>query len=340
MNPEELLRRAFDTHAQRVQPSTDALLTIQRRISQRSRLTRRITVGLASISSAAVATVAAVVVGAVSCSPPTTTPPPPAGTTSPTVTTSPTTTPPPAGTPDEVPVYYLGTARGRTMLYREFRTVTPADATLPARIAAAVREMLRDDPLDQDYFGAWPDSAMVRDVRIEGATAIVDLGGVATNSVGAETTAASLQQLVWTVTAAAADAGSPVDGVRLLIDGSTQGDLWGHVAIDGVLGRAPALDTQAPVWLISPQQDATVGRTFAVHVDGAVFEATIALRVRDSTGAVIDERSVTLSNGAPSRGQATVELTLSPGRYTLEALYYSPADGSEQAMDDHDITVS
>jgi hypothetical protein len=83
-----------------------------------------------------------------------------------------------------------------------------------------------------------------------------------------------------------------------------------------------------------------VGRTFAVHIDGAVFEATVALRVRDADGSIIDEQAVTLDAGAPQRGEATVELTLPAGRYTLEALYYSPADGSEQAMDDHEITVS
>jgi hypothetical protein len=34
-----------------------------------------------------------------------------------------------------------------------------------------------------------------------------------------------------------------------------------------------------------------------------------------------------------------LELTLPPGLYTLEAFYRSPKDGSEQAIDDHAITV-
>jgi hypothetical protein len=150
----------------------------------------------------------------------------------------------------------------------------------------------------------------------------------------------TIQQLVWTVTAVAADAGTPVDGVRLLIDGSSRSELWGHVAIGGVLRRGAALNTQAPVWLISPQHGDTVGRTFRVHIDGAVFEATANLLVRNASGAVVDERVVTLSNGGPARGEGFVELTLAPGRYTLEALYYSAADGSPQGIDDHEITVS
>jgi spore germination protein GerM len=340
MNAEELLRRAFDAHTDRVQPSADALASIRHRIAQRSRLARRITMGLASLSSAAVVTVTAVLVGTASCAPvPTPTPPPPGATTTGPSPTTPTTQPN-VGAPDQVPIYYLGTARDRVVLYREFRTVTPADASLAARVAAAVREMLHNDPMDPQYTGAWPGGASVREVRVDGGAVTVDLGGVATNSVGAETAAMTVQQLVWTVTAVAADAGSPVDGVRLLIDGAAASELWGHVAVDDVLGRADSLETQAPVWLISPQQDEAVGRTFAVHLDGAVFEATVALRVRDATGTIVDEQSVTLDAGAPQRGEATVELTLAPGRYTLEALYYSPADGSEQALDDHEITVS
>lgn len=341
MNPEELLRRAFDAHARRVQPSTHALASIQSRIAQRTRLSRRVTVGLASLSSAAVATVTAVVVGAVSCAPPSTPePPPPGGTASPSVTAPGPTATPSGGAPDQVPVYYLGAVGERVMLYREFRTVTPADATLPARVGAALGEMLRDAPLDPDYFGAWPDAATVRDVRVESGIAVVDLGGIGSNSVGAETAAMTIEQLVWTVTAVAADAGSPVEGVRLLVDGSARSELWGHVNVGGVLRRGDATAVQAPVWLISPQHGATVDDSFQVQLDGRVFEATVNLRVRTAAGVLHEETFATLSAGAPARGQATVPLTLPPGRYTLEAFYYSPADGSVQGMDDHEITVS
>jgi hypothetical protein len=170
--------------------------------------------------------------------------------------------------------------------------------------------------------------------------AVVVITGIVNNNVGAETAAMTIEQLVWTVTAIAADAGSPVDGVRLLIDGSTVSELWGHVDIGGVLRRGDGTMVQAPVWLISPQHGDTVGGSFQVQLDGRVFEATVNLRVRDAGGAIVDEDFATLSDGAPARGQATLQLTLAPGRYTLEAFYFSPADGSIQAMDDHEITVS
>jgi spore germination protein GerM len=296
---------------------------------------------LASISSAAVVTITAVLVGVSSCAPPPAeTPPPPGGTVSTTGGTATTTTPPPTGGGTAtVPVYYLGTVRDRVVLYREFHSVTFVDG-IAGRIGAAVAEMMRNDPLDPDYSSAWPAGATVRGVRIEAGVAVVDLAGVANNSVGAENAAMTIQQLVWTVTAVAADAGSPVDGVRLLIDGSTRSELWGHVSIGGVLRRGASTNTQAQVWLIAPQHGDTVGRSVRVHIDGTVFEATAVVRVRNASGAVVDERTVTLSTGAPGRGEAFLELNLAPGRYTLEAFYYSPADSSIQAMDDHEITVA
>src|SRR5690606_36311575 len=129
--------------------------------------------------------------------------------------------------------YYLGEVDNRTVLYREFRALPVVQGTVPARIEAAVPQMLRDDTRDPDYFSAWPSGATVRSVTVEGQVAVVDLGGVATNNVGAEVTAMSLQHLVWTVTAVAADAKSPVDGVRLLVDGRADSQLWGHVSADG-----------------------------------------------------------------------------------------------------------
>ncbi len=340
---EELLRRAFRAQAERVEPSPDALSIIRSRIQRHRRLSRRVTMGLASISSAAVATVTAVLVGTLSCAPPPTTPEPPGGTASPSTTASPdgTTSPDPGtGSPGTVPVYYLGTVGDRVVLYREFRSVTRADTSVAGSIAAAVAEMLRGDPLDPDYTSQWPAGSTVRSVRTEGGVAVVDLGGIATNSVGAETAELTVQQLVWTATAAAADAGSPVDGVRLLVDGSARTELWGHVATGGVLRRGASTDVLAPVWLIAPQQGATVGRNVRVHIAGTVFEATAHLRVQRAGGSTVEDRSVMLSAGAPGRGEAFVDLTLAPGSYTIEAFYFSAEDGSVQAIDDHEIMVT
>ena len=338
MMPEDMLRHSFEAAAQRVEPNPGGLDAIRHRVAHRHRLRRRISMGLASLASAAAATVTAVVVATASCAPPPTPGPsiPPGGTSG-----SPTSTPTSGpGITDGVPVYYLGAANGRTVLYREFHTLRLPDDSLTARISAAVTEMMRPNATDPDYGSHWPTGASVRSVRIEGAVAVVDLGGVATNSVGAEVAQLSVEQVIWTVTAVGADAGSPLEGIRIQVDGSSPAELWGHVAIGGVLRRGDATSVQAPVWLVSPQQGDTVGRTFTVHVDGRVFEATAQLRVVRADGTVVHDDFVTLSNGAPSRGEAFVELTVPPGQYTVEAFYYSAMDGSVQGMDDHDITVS
>lgn len=346
MNHEESLRRALGAQAQRVEPSPAALGAIRDRIRQRVR--RRRVMGLTSAAGAVLATVTSVLIGTVSCTPPPVTqPPPPAGTTTPTPTPTPTptTAPTSAGTQVSVPVYYLGEiedrlAGSRLVLYREYHDVAAADSGLAARIAAALDEMLSGDAYDPDYASSWPAAATVRGVRVEGGVAIVDLGGVARNDVAAQVAAMTVEQLVWTVTAVAADARSPVDGVRVLVDGAGASSLWGHVSISEMLHRGAGVDVQAPVWLIAPQQGATVGRNVRVHVSGVVWEATAHLIVRKSDGTVAYDDFVMLSSGPPTRGEAYVELTLEPGAYTVEAFYYSPMDGSVQAMDDHEITVS
>jgi hypothetical protein len=135
---------------------------------------------------------------------------------------------------------------------------------------------------------------------------------------------------VWTVTAVAADRQTTLTGVRLSVNGVPQG---------GVLTRADASTTQAALWLVSPQQGVTVHSPVTVTLDGSVFEAAARLRVRDATGTVVSDQPVQLSIGAPQRGQASVTLTLAPGRYTIEAYSVSARDGTEINLDGHDITV-
>lgn len=344
----DLVRRAFSARAERVEVAPDALQSIRDRIDRRTRQKRRVTMAFASVATGSIATAAAVLVGIASCLPPQPTPPPvgtgtaappPSITDGPAPTGEPTAGPTTAAGTARLPIYYLGSVGNRTVLYREFHTLPLPAQTLAGRISAAVTEMLTGEPYDPDYVSAWPTSATVRAVRIDGDVAVVDLGGVSTNNVGSEVAELTVAQLVWTVTAVAADAGAPLAGVRLLVDGSATSELWGHVAVGGVLRRGSALQTLAPVWLISPQDGDTVGRSFRVHIDGAVFEATAQLRVRDAGGTTVHEQFVTLDAGGPARGEASLTLTLEPGRYTLEAFYYSAEDGSVQAVDDHDITV-
>ncbi|WP_422774484.1 GerMN domain-containing protein [Plantactinospora sp. WMMC1484] len=247
-----------------------------------------------------------------------------------------------AGTPaaapgaptDSLAVYYLGGDPDKPRLYREFHRLWLRDGSARDRITAAVRNLL-DSPvgMDPDYRNAWPEGTDLRGVTVDGEIATVDLAGAARHDVGAATARLAVQQLVWTVTAVPG-----VSGLRLRLDGAPVDRLWDRVDTAGVLRRASAVEALAPVWLISPQHGDAVGRTFPVHVAGILPEATAQLRIRRD-GRVVREQVVTLSIAGPAQGERTVTVTLPPGRYTVTAYAISLADGSEQHLDDHTITV-
>jgi hypothetical protein len=241
-------------------------------------------------------------------------------------------------------VYYVGAG---DRLYREFHAATlPAD-TIEARVAAAAGLALDGGAFDPDYRTRWPGTAQVRAVRIEDAVATVDLSAVGRSPGSASAARAAVQQLVWTVTAATADwdkdrpAGEKVNvtEVRVTVDGSRVADLWGQVDVSGVLARAAALQTQALIWLISPQHGETVNRQFTVHVYGNVPESNVIVRVVTPNGQTVYSEPHTLDTDASRWGEVQVRLTLDPGRYNVEAYFESLEDGSVQALDDHEVTV-
>jgi hypothetical protein len=124
----------------------------------------------------------------------------------------------------------------------------------------------------------------------------------------------------------------------VLLDGAARATLWAGAPLAGTLTRGTAADTQAPVWLISPQNNDTVNASFDVHLAASVDGGNLVLRVREGS-LIRSETSVTLGTGAPLRAEAHVPLTLPPGTYTLEAFTVSPATGRPQSMDNHTIIV-
>jgi hypothetical protein len=344
MNTEDRLRDALAARAERVEVAPDALPRIRERIERRHRR------WLPAIGGAIAVATAAAVVGVLAYQPKGGHPPTPANT-APSATTSAVPSPsagpagPPASTsssPDPqsgtlvaaIPVYYAGPG-GK--LFREYHQLKVTPDTVPGRATAAVREMLRaKSAADPDYRTLWS-GATVRGVQLDGATATVDLDAAGTTPANP---AMAVQQLVFTVAAAVADTPLPkVTGVRVTIGGGPAGQLWGVVDATGVLRQGNALDVLAPLWLIEPHEGATVGKTVTVHIAGAVFEATCRVRVRDASGRAVQDQQVTLSIGAPQRGEATLKLTLAPGRYTIETYFLSAKDGTEQGLDGHRVTV-
>jgi hypothetical protein len=328
-SPEDRLREALRARADEVEPSPDALPRI------RERTARTWHRGLRSMVAAAAAVAAAIAIGAVAVAtarhdgdrhPP--------AQPSPTqVSGSPDTLPDtvPDTSTANLPAYF--TRNGR--LYREFLPATPRDDR--GRIQAAVELSLAGRSADPDYRSLWPTSVRVRGVAIDGTEVTVDLADV---GAAPQDATLAVQQLVYTVLAAATYTSlKHATGVRLLVDGSPVSRLWGRVDTGGLLRQGALADFQAPVWVIEPNQGAVVGKTFTAYIAGIVWEGTVNLRFRDAAGAVVDERVIQLSVGAPSLGDARTQVTLPSGRYTVEAYFISQKDSSVQWVDDHDFTV-
>ncbi len=351
---EMILRRALDGAADRIEVAPDALGEIRTRIkARRGRWLRRSGRParpyprhgglMLTLGSAVAASVVVLAVGLGSCGPQATTDHLPAG--GPTVTAPPTggtSNPPPStATPAahtaSVPIYYIGATKAGSRLFREYHTLPVGDGTTAAKVRAALVAMLDGrTAYDVDYSSQWPASAEVTSVTVSGGVATVDLSGATVNADDPTGNAAALQQLIWTATAYTGGT-----GVKLLFDGKPRATLWASkLPVAGVLHRAAAVDTLAPVWVIDPQEGAEVHGPITVHLAGIVFEGTIQLRVSDAFGATILQRTVQLSVGAPAQGTATVTLAaLSVGAYTIEAYEVSLKDSTVVASDDHRFAV-
>jgi len=246
-----------------------------------------------------------------------------------------------------IPVYYLGAQPGpdgadsppELRLFREFHpTTSPQTPDRQVRVEIALDEMLANAPLDPNYAdSSWPAGATVRSVTIDETTALitVDLGGLDPGESGEiaapeeSRAAASVQQLVFTVTAAASYDGLQASGVDILLDGKRADSLFG-VDISEPLER----DTgayRAAIWILSVDEGETV--TNPMQVSGeARLSATDAGRwfVTDSGGIVAEGTFGTGQCCEFETFDFTVEQTLPPGSYTLE-LYDMGATGEVDA---------
>lgn len=268
---------------------------------------------------------------------------PPSSSASVTTTTTPTTTPAgtvsvvpgaPSGSASSsqgtaavraIPVYYLADVAGGPRLYREFHSLPLLNGS-PA--LTAVTEMLRGTPVDPDYTSLWPTTVRVRSLTISGPLATVDLTGFV--AVGAAFEGASVQQLVYTVTAAEPS----VTQVLLLVNGAVPPS--GHIIWSSPISRANALDTLAFVWILTPTQGATVTSPVTVTVYGTGFEGNVPLKVY-SGATVVASAYVTTMMGGFAEARTTV--TLSPGTYELRAYNDNGRDGSLQLWDTKTFTV-
>jgi spore germination protein GerM len=211
-----------------------------------------------------------------------------------------------------VPVYYLHDDTTRLGLYREYHRVPQQGG---GRAPTAVQQLLSAPALDPDYTSLWAPGTRVLSYQRDGAVATIDLSAEALSGTSAGSAAAelSLQQLVYTVTAAENDSSLTV---ALTVEGEPVEQLWGAVAADRPVGRAPSLDVLGQAWLLTPGQGATVRSPVDLTVYGTAFEGHTVLRVFpiEASEPVVDT-FVTTSMGQFS--QATHTAQLPAGRYVV-----------------------
>lgn len=240
----------------------------------------------------------------------------------------------PAGTPVSLPVYYVHDDGTGVRLYREFHAVPLIGGD---RVRTALTEMFRGRPNDPDYLSLWSKDTKVNKVTKQGDTASIDLNAAATKAtdVGSGSARATLQQLVYTVTAA----DPAVKKVTLRVEGRVVPELWGHVAVGTkAFTRAPAVDVQGLIWLLSPKEGEKVGRTVEIKGYGTAFEGTISWEVRGAGGKVVAE-GFTQGGSNGQFAEFADRVTLRPGTYTIRAFESSAEDGRPLHVDDKRFTV-
>ena len=228
-------------------------------------------------------------------------------------------------------VYFISDTTNGPRLYREFHR-RPATTGV---VRDAVTAMLTEKPFDEDYRSLWEPTTRVLGVRIEGSTAVVDLSDDTSRSAkGAAFEEATLQQLVWTVTAA----DPKVQAVRLLVEGSPISSLWGHADASKPMRRRNAAEVLGPVWILTPANGRLArGGTFGG--EASVFEATVSWEIRKGD-VVVKKGFTTASTGAPGRGTWSAKADVPPGTYVLRAFESSAEDGRPVFVDDKPLTIT
>ncbi len=262
-------------------------------------------------------------------------------TTSATTSSAPTTTAQTtsSGKPISVPVYWIAESRRSFALYREFRQVPDTGGA----ISSAVSAMTRLRPLDPDYMTPWRPASRVA-VTQTGDSITVDLSAdaFAGTQVGSEVADRAVQQLVYTATAAARQAGKPATSVTITVGGRAY-DAWGVVQVGKPTQRAPMEAVQAHVWVTSPQEGEELkAGTVTFKGYGTSFEANFGWEIRKESGAVVAEGFAMGGGGNGTFGELTFTAKLGAGSYSVKVSTDDPSGGAEgpgAAVDDKSFTV-
>ncbi|OFI37938.1 hypothetical protein BIU82_05380 [Arthrobacter sp. SW1] len=222
---------------------------------------------------------------------------------------------------NKIPVYWIGRNGSTVALHREFRDNPGTENP----ITTALRAMMTEKPLDHDFFTPWQEPADLA-TSVSGKNVVtVDISRDAFNSnLDAGMAQLAVQQLVYTATAAAASSGLIDSGqqiqVVILVDGHKDFMAFGQVK----LGEPMVRDASkvAPVWIIDPQEDLTLGAgpvkfNGRATVEGAKLKWQLFREAANSEKALYLDGETTSSEVAGQGGTFTFTVALGAGRYEL-----------------------
>lgn len=237
------------------------------------------------------------------------------------------------------PVYWTGPVDGTERLYREF--VQADDAGDP--ITTSLRYMMANAPFDRDYGSVWTAETSIGTSVADDNTITVDVGSRAfATDVTPEQAELAVQQLVYTATAAAWTSGLLTEGtapsVRLLIDGRTDLQAFGHVDLDRRLVRDAAL--RAPIWIIDPQYGTsrTAGKVTLKGV-AEPYEGGLRWEVVEASSPDKPVSAGTFAQNEANDEGFSASLTLGPGIYEV-SVWGVDAEGARRGLDTKHFTVT
>lgn len=209
-----------------------------------------------------------------------------------------------------LPAYF--TLDGR--LTREWHPVA-TDADL---LVEAVRRSLNAEARDPRYGSLWS-STQVHSVQIRDEAIEVNLDAPAELADADASAQRAVQQLVYTVTAAASATSDEVDQalpVRILVDGSAPDDLFGQLDVTEPVTRAAQEDVRYFVQVDTPTYDAEVVPPVTVSGVAAVFEGTVLWELRRD-GELVDSGHTTTDEAHTFSPYSITLGDLEPGRYEI-----------------------
>ncbi|MCC3282769.1 MULTISPECIES: GerMN domain-containing protein [Arthrobacter] len=237
-----------------------------------------------------------------------------------------------------MPVYWLAQNESDIQLYREF---LPSENTGDP-IGEAVQAMTAQVPRDSDYFTPWqPASEVTASISSKNIITVDITSDAFKASLDAGMAHRAVQQLVYTATAAAANAGLTTAGystsVIVLVDGKAGYQAFGHELLEKPLERDKLLP--APIWIIDPQEGDGVETSVTVTGSAVVREEKLSWSVepivkgRPDTSAATTGR-VALDAATGETALFEVSIKLEPGEYNLRVFH---GDGANE--DSKRITV-